>query len=147
MGCGIGDNPGALAPHPGMVTMKRILKAGTLEPGGHYALGTIAGDFLFVSGLLPTRPGGDHALTSAPFADQMAQVFAHLDAILAEAGARRDQVARLSVYLADIAHWPECNTLCARYFGDARPARCIVPVPALHYGYLVEIEVTAHLPA
>ncbi|MFV3126977.1 RidA family protein [Niveispirillum sp. KHB5.9] len=125
--------------------MKHILKAGTLEAGGHYALATIAGDLMFVSGLLPTRPGRDHALVTAPFADQMTQVFAHLDAILAEAEATRDQVAKLSVYLADITHWPECNTLCARYFADSRPARCIVPVPTLHYGYLLEIEAVVHL--
>ena len=125
--------------------MKRILKAGMLEAGGHYALATIAGDLMFVSGLLPTRPGRDHTLATTPFADQMVQVLNHLDAILAEAGAVRDQVAKLSVYLADIAHWPECNALCAHYFGDARPARCIVPVPALHYGYLLEIEAVVHL--
>ena len=27
--------------------------------------------------------------------------------------------------------------------GQARPARAVVPVPALHYGYLVEIDAVA----
>lgn len=131
-----------MAAYSGVVskTVKRITKAGALVPGGHYALATSVNGLTFVSGLLPVRADADHSLSRSPFDAQMAQVFAHLDDILAEAGAERGQVAKLTVYLADIALWSDCNQLCADYFASDLPARCIVPVPELHYGYLVEIE-------
>lgn len=127
------------------MAIKSILKAGDLQPGGHYALGTLAGEYLFVSGLLPARLGGDHSLASEAFTMQMRQVLDNLDVVLGEGGARRDQVAKLTIYIADIALWSECNLLCADYFGDARPARCIVPVPGLHHDYLIELEAIAYL--
>jgi 2-iminobutanoate/2-iminopropanoate deaminase len=123
--------------------MKTIVAADGLRPGGHYALAKEAGGLLFISGLLPTIAGQDHPLASASFEVQLEQVLRHLDAILTEAGIGRDRLAKLSVYLADIALWPACNDVLARYCGDALPARCIVPVPALHYGYLVELEAVA----
>lgn len=122
--------------------INRIMHVAGLVPGGHYALATSVNGLLFVSGLLPVRQGGDHTLANAPFRAQLEQVFSHLDAVLAQAGSSRDQVAKLSIYLADIALWSECNKLCADYFGELAPARCIVPVPSLHYGYQVEIEAT-----
>jgi enamine deaminase RidA (YjgF/YER057c/UK114 family) len=40
-------------------------------------------------------------------------------------------------------HGYASNRLFAEYFGDGRPARTVVPVPNLHFGYLVEIEAVA----
>ena len=41
---------------------------------------------------------------------------------------------------------PISKNIPALFFGDHKPARCIVPVPTLHYGCLIEIEATAVLP-
>ena len=35
------------------------------------------------------------------------------------------------------------NAIYAAAFGDARPARSVVPIPELHHGYLVEIDAIA----
>jgi enamine deaminase RidA (YjgF/YER057c/UK114 family) len=52
------------------------------------------------------------------------------------------------VYIADIAHWPAFNTIYAEMMGGHRPARTVVPVPQLHYGYLVEMDaIAAVMPA
>jgi enamine deaminase RidA (YjgF/YER057c/UK114 family) len=32
-------------------------------------------------------------------------------------------------------------------FGSHKPARAVVPVPALHYGFLVEVQLVAQRPA
>jgi enamine deaminase RidA (YjgF/YER057c/UK114 family) len=31
-------------------------------------------------------------------------------------------------------------------FGDARPARAVIPVPELHHGWLVEVDAVAAQP-
>jgi enamine deaminase RidA (YjgF/YER057c/UK114 family) len=39
--------------------------------------------------------------------------------------------------------WPRFNAVYSEILGDIKPARSIVPVPELHYGYLVEIDALA----
>ena len=66
-------------------------------------------------------------------------------AILKAAGSGLDLVLRATVYIADVAHWPAFNAVYARKFGAHRPARTVVPVAGLHYGYLVEMDAIAAL--
>jgi enamine deaminase RidA (YjgF/YER057c/UK114 family) len=98
---------------------------------------------IFVSGQLPVRAGPDHSLATAPFAAQVRQALDNLLIVLKAAQSDFDHVAKVTVYIAGIELWPECNTIFAEIFGDARPARSIVPVPGLHYGYLIEIDAIA----
>ena len=91
-------------------------------------------------------PPGGHAEASADFDDQVRQVFDNLFATLAAAGAGRGDVLQVSIYLVGIERWPQLNALFAEMFGDHRPARTVVPVPELHYGYLLEVEAVAAAP-
>ena len=50
---------------------------------------------------------------------------------------------QVRVYVTDIASWPAFNAIYAHWIGDARPARAVVPVPELHYGFMIEIEAVA----
>ena len=53
----------------------------------------------------------------------------------------------VTVYVVGIQHWPAFDQVYARYLGEHRPARAVVPVPELHHGYLIEIEAVArHAP-
>jgi enamine deaminase RidA (YjgF/YER057c/UK114 family) len=45
-----------------------------------------------------------------------------------------------------VENWPEFNRIYSDMLGDAKPARTVVPVPELHYGYLVEIDAIAAIP-
>jgi 2-iminobutanoate/2-iminopropanoate deaminase len=47
------------------------------------------------------------------------------------------------VYVTDINDWPAFNALYAKWTGGAKPARCVVPVPQLHYGFKIEVEAVA----
>jgi enamine deaminase RidA (YjgF/YER057c/UK114 family) len=47
--------------------------------------------------------------------------------------------------LARESSLPDSNEIYARHFGDHRPARTVVPVARLHYGYLVEMDVIGAL--
>lgn len=110
--------------------------------GGHYSQAVVHNGLVYVSGLLPILPTGEK-LTEASFADQVQAVFQNLIAILAAAGSAPEQVLQVRIYLTDVGRWPEFNQLYAAFFGTHKPARAIVPVPALHYGFRIELEATA----
>ena len=50
---------------------------------------------------------------------------------------------QVRIYITDVSDWPEVNRLYASFFGGHKPARAIVPVPALHYGLNIELEAVA----
>lgn len=116
--------------------------AGLATPGGHYSHVAIANGLVFVSGQLPIDAHG-RKLTDASFEEQAAQVLSNLAAALDGAGSSIAQLVQVRVYLADIEHWPSFNRIYADWAGDARPARAIVPVGPLHFGFKIEIEATA----
>ncbi|MFM0729292.1 RidA family protein [Paraburkholderia sediminicola] len=119
------DNPAALA-----------------KPGGHYSHVAIANGFVFVSGQLPINAQGEK-LAEASFEVQAEQVLANVQAALEGVGSNIAQLVQVRVYIADVEHWASFNQIYARWAGEARPARAVVPVPHLHYGLKVEVEVTA----
>ena len=116
--------------------------AGAAPPGGHYAHAVRAGNWVFVSGQLPITASGNK-LADASFEAQAAQVLANVDAALAAAGTTRERLVQMRVYVVDINDWPAFNTLYAAWIGAHRPARAVVPVPMLHFGFKLEIEATA----
>lgn len=116
--------------------------AGLATPGGHYSHVAIANGLVFVSGQLPIDAQG-RKLTDASFEEQARQVLANLEAALNGAGSSIAQLVQVRVYLADIEHWPGFNRIYADWAGEARPARAIVPVGPLHYGFKIEVEATA----
>jgi enamine deaminase RidA (YjgF/YER057c/UK114 family) len=62
---------------------------------------------------------------------------------LTAAGSEVGKLVQVRVYVTDIGSWPAFNTLYAKWAGAARPARCVVPVPQLHYGFQIEVEAVA----
>jgi len=116
--------------------------AGLSTPGGHYSHVAIANGFVFVSGQLPITAQGEK-LGDASFDVQTEQVLANLQAALIGAGSSIAQLVQVRVYLDTIEHWPRFNEIYAGWAGDAKPARAIVPVGALHFGLKLEIEAVA----
>src|SRR3954453_23953285 len=115
---------------------------GMAAPGGHYSHAVRAGGMVFVSGQLPIAPDGAK-LVDEPFERQAQQVLDNVTAALKSAGSGVDRLAQGRVYVSDIGDWPAFNTIYARWAGTARPARAVVPVPALHYGFRIEVEAVA----
>lgn len=113
-------------------------------PGGHYSHAAVAGGLVFVAGQLPIAPDG-RKLGDEPFETQARQVLANVRAALEGAGSSVAQLVQVRVYLADLDHWPAFNALYADWVGAHRPARAVVPVPALHFGLLLEVEAVAAL--
>jgi len=97
---------------------------------------------VFVSGQLGIRPDGSHT-TQLPFEDQVRQALQNLLTALRSAGATANDVLKVTAYIVDVERWPRFNAVYAEVMGNARPARAVVPVPRLHYGYLVEVDAIA----
>ena len=91
---------------------------------------------------MPVQADGAR-LNQAPFEAQARQVLANVAAALRGAGSSIDKLVQVRVYITDIALWPAFNTLYAQWAGTARPARAVVPVPQLHYGFQIEVEAMA----
>ena len=111
-------------------------------PAGHYTHAVRAGDWVFVSGQLPITASGEK-LVDASFETQARQVLANVEAAVVSAGATRECLVQVRVYLADVTDWSRFDIVYAEWIGAHRPARAVVPVPALHYGLRLEVEATA----
>lgn len=114
-------------------------------PAGHYSHAVRAGDFVFISGQLPTPATGAHD-PSAPLEAQCDQALANLCLALRSADCGPQHIVRCTAYIVGVEGWPTFNMRFAAWIGDHRPARTIIPVPSLHYGYLVEVEAIAFRP-
>ena len=124
------------------MTPETITPDDLAKPGGHYSHAMRAGGFVFVSGQLPVAADG-HKLNGEPFEAQARQVLANLAAALRGARSSIAQLVQVRVYVTDIEDWPEFNAIYAQMIGSHRPARTVVPVAELHYGYLVEMDAIA----
>lgn len=112
------------------------------KPGGHYSHVALANGFVFVSGQLPINAQGEK-LADASFEVQAGQVLANVQAALEGVGSSIAQLVQVRVYIVDVEDWASFNQIYARWAGEARPARAVVPVPHLHYGFKIEVEATA----
>lgn len=125
-----------------MSAIETILSPEVPAPAGHYAQAVAYKDLVFVSGQLAPRPDGSHT-AAEPFAVQARQALANLLAILKTGGCGPQDVLKVTAYLVGAGNWPEFNRIYAEAFGEHKPARAVVPVPELHYGYLIEVEAVA----
>lgn len=118
---------------------------GLATPRGHYSHVATARGLAFVSGQLPLdergQPRADLSLD-----EQATLALRNAQAALAAAGCGWRDVLKVTVYLAGVEHWPAFDAVYRQVLGEARPARAVVPVPALHYGVLVEVEAVAVQP-
>ena len=124
--------------------MKPISTPAAPTARGHYSQAIVHAGLVYVAGQLPAVPE-DPARRLESFEEQARQVLANVVAILEAAGSGSDLIVKATVYIADLAHWPAFNAIYAEVLGAHRPARTVVPVPQLHYGYLVEMDVIAAL--
>ena len=125
-----------------MADVEIVLTAAAPKPAGHYSQAVCHGDLVFVSGQLPVTLEGKIAADQS-FEDQARLALKNLLAIVRGAGSSPERVLKVTVFLAGVEYWPQFNAVYAEAFGTAKPARSVVPVPALHYGCLVEIEAIA----
>lgn len=112
--------------------------------------------YLFVAGCGPVplyhKHPHDPELERSSFEggirEQTRRTFENIELVLSAAGATLRNVVRVLIFITDPALQDDFNDVYEAYFKDHRPPRTFVSVPALvHKDMLVEIEVTAALPA
>jgi 2-iminobutanoate/2-iminopropanoate deaminase len=78
--------------------------------------------------------------------EQTRQVFANLQAVLAEAGCQFNDVVKATVFMKDMNDFAAMNAIYGEVFGAHKPARSAVEVARLPRDVFVEIEVIAQIP-
>lgn len=101
--------------------------------------------WVFIAGQEPEDQEGS-VVGHGDLAAQARQVFANLGRALAAAGARPEQVAKITIYV--VAHRPEYLPIIEQgrvaLFGDHKPADTLVGVETLSQpGYLIEVDAIA----
>lgn len=114
------------------------------KPAGHYSQCVEHNGVLYISGQLPKDPVTK--VIPVGIAEQTQQVLKNIELILTEAGSNKNCILQMRIYIPDIEHWDVVNKVYSEFFGDHKPARCVVPSRDLHYGSLIEVEATAYLP-
>ena len=120
----------------------RITTNAAPKPAGHYSQACCYGNLVFVSGQLPVSPEGK-VLSDKSFEDQARQAIANMLSIVKAAGSGPDRVLKVTTFIVGIENWPSFNGVYAELLGAYKPARSVVPVPALHRGCLIELEAIA----
>ena len=108
---------------------------------GPYSQAVRTGNLLLTSGQLGLDP--ETGILPEGVEAQTKQALQNIDAILAEAGYSREDVAKTTVFIRNMGDFGTVNGIYADFFGGHKPARSCVEVSALPKGGLVEIEVTA----
>lgn len=123
--------------------MKRIISTDKAPAAiGPYSQAVEANGMLFISGQIPINPTVGK-IEAEDVAGQAHQVFKNIEAILSEAGYSFDDVVKTTVFIADMALFPELNEVYKQYYKSDCPARSTIAVKGLPLGALVEIETIA----
>lgn len=122
--------------------MKKIRTQKAPLPGGHYSQATVHNKTVYVSGILPVVIGSPPD-PNLSFDDQVKLVLNYLGEILREAGSDRSMVLKVSIFISEIGNWPKVDQIYKSFFGDHKPARIVVPVKELHFGFGIELDAIA----
>lgn len=106
---------------------------------------TIAGDFIFVSGTLGTKPGTMELVEGGTGAETT-QTLKNIATILEACGATLADLVKVNVFLADMADFAEMNRAYIAVMGSEPPARITVGRTDLALGGRVEIDGVAYRP-
>ena len=102
-----------------------------------------SGGWVFLTGQMPTSPDDDAAPLPEGVVAQTRRVMDNITAILKAESLTCDNVAKTTIFLADLGDFQTVNEIYGSYFKQAPPARSTVQVAALPKGARVEIEVIA----
>ena len=113
---------------------------------GTYSQAIRCGNTVYLSGQIPLDPA-TMLLCSEEIRLQIAQVIENLAAVCEAAGGSLAHIAKLTVYLTDLIHFPLINEAMSRYFIEPYPARAAIGVSALPRGAQVEMDAIMVLPS
>ena len=109
------------------------------QVGTRMSQAVVHGDTVYLAGQVADD-------TSADVAGQTEQIVAKIDARLAEAGSDKSKLLSATLWITDMAHFAEMNTVWDAWVSPGNtPARACVEAPLAAPPYKVEIMVIAAL--
>ena len=108
---------------------------------GHYSQCIEHNGILYLSGQLPIDCETKEMPTS--ISEQTNLVLKNIETILHQANSDKNHILQVRIYIPNIQLWDEVNAAYSIFFEDHKPTRCVIPTNELHYGALIEVEVTA----
>ena len=103
-----------------------------------------AGEYLFITGQMPTLKNDNTKLVEGGIEAQTHQVMKNLIEVLNAAGSSLEKVIFARVYLVNFGDFDKMNRIYASYFAkDKLPARTCIGVTGLAVGASVEIDFIA----
>jgi 2-iminobutanoate/2-iminopropanoate deaminase len=115
--------------------------AGQAPAAPPFSPAVVAGNLVYLSGMLPTDASG--AIVAGDVKAQTARALDNLAALLERNGSRMAQVAAVTVYLKNQADFAAMNEVYSRYWPKDPPTRTTVMVNLVAPAALVEISMVA----
>jgi len=113
---------------------------------GPFSHAVKAGDFLFVTGQMPTLPNDPTKLIEGGISNQTHQVMKNLELVLDAAKSSFENVVFARIYLLNFQDFDAMNAIYESYFMPGKlPARTCIGVTGLAVGASVEIDLIAKL--
>jgi len=106
---------------------------------GPYSQAVRCGNTVYLSGQTPIDPATGK-LVEGSIEVQTTRIFENLKAVVTAAGGSFEQIARVGIYLTNLANFAEVNKVMASYFSEPYPARSTIGVAQLPLGSQVEID-------
>lgn len=122
--------------------MRSISTPDAPKPFGHYSQAVVHAGMVYVAGMLPIDPA-TMQLVEGGIGPQTTRTLKNLEAVLEAAGSDLDRLVSVTIYLTDMAYWPQANEIYAGVLGDHRPARTVIPVLPIRHGAFIEIQAIA----
>ena len=105
---------------------------------GPYSQAIRAGDTVYLSGQIGLDPATGQMVEGVEA--QAHRVLQNLRAVAQAAGGTLDDIAKVTLLLADMADFAKVNEIMATYFRQPYPARATYQVAALPRGARVEVD-------
>ncbi len=111
-----------------------------LDPGPRMSEATVCNGIAWLAGqIAEDHPG-------APVGEQMREITARIDAVLARLGSDKSRLLSATIYLADIRDFAEMNAVWDAWVAPGKtPARATVEARFAAPAYAVEVQVVAAL--
>ena len=106
---------------------------------GPYSQAVRAGNTVYLSGQIPLDPATGE-LVAGDIQAQARRAFDNLRAVCEAVGGSLEQVARLGLYVTDLADFAAVNAVMAEYFDAPYPARSTIQVSALPKAAAFEVD-------
>lgn len=110
---------------------------------GPYSHGTKCGNFIFTSGQCPFYTGTGEVERDVKKATALA--LKNVLAVVEAGGGKLTDIAKVEIFVKDLANFGTINEVYAEFFGEHKPARYCVQAAALPKDVELEIAATAYI--